>query len=347
LTNLAWSGPTTYLPKETNPKAVFDRLTAGGLPTSTPPVSTMDAGAPPPVMPPPIDKSLVYQKSILDRVTADTNDLMKNLGASDRAKLSDYLDSVNELERRINAITTPGTMMDAGTSGGGGMVTPGASCKTIPAPADGTYLGRDGTKNIYMYPDILKVMNDLMVLAVTCDLTRVITFMSEIPLNTQTNYAFIGVNSSNYHDEISHHGGNLTKLAGIQTVNTFYAQQFAYLLGRLASTIDVDGTSTVLDNSIIIFTSEFGDGDNHYHYDLPVLVAGGAGGLFKTGRHISYPSKPDSGAGAIETARRGDMPLANLYISIMQAFGMNVTTFGSVDGTTPYGTKPLAELTTA
>jgi hypothetical protein len=102
----------------------------------------------------------------------------------------------------------------------------------------------------------------------------------------------------------------------------------------------------VLDNSIVIFTSEFGDGDDHYHYDLPVLVAGSGGGAFKTGRHIAYPSKPDTGSGARETARRQDMPLANLYISIMRAFGMNQSTFGSVDGTTPYGTQPLGELST-
>jgi hypothetical protein len=210
---------------------------------------------------------------------------------------------------------------------------------------DGTYLGRDRAKNLYKYPDLLRAMNDLIALSCQCDLTRVITFMSEIPLNTQTNFSFLGVESSNYHDEITHHGGNAQKLMGIQTVNTFYAQQFAYLLDKLAGMTDVDGSS-VLDNSIILFTSEFGDGDNHFHYDLPVLVAGGAGGRFKTGRHIAYPSTPDRGNGAMETARRGDMPLANLYISIMQSFGMDVTTFGSVDGTTPYGSKPLSELTT-
>ena len=118
-------------------------------------------------------------------------------------------------------------------------------------------------------------MNDLIAMAFACDLTRVVTFMSEIPLNTQTNFSFVGVNSSNYHDDISHHGGDPVKLAGIQTVNTFYATQFASLLGKLAATTDVDGSS-VLDNCAIIFTSEFGDGDDHYHYDLPVVLAGGA-----------------------------------------------------------------------
>jgi len=213
----------------------------------------------------------------------------------------------------------------------------------IPAPKDGTYLGRDGTKNIYSYPEIITSMNDLIAMAFACDLTRVVTFMSEIPLNTQTNYAFVGVDSSNYHDDISHHHGDPVKLAGIQKVNTFYAQQFAYLLNKLANTMDVDGSS-VLDNCAIIFTSEFGDGDDHYHYDLPVVLAGRAGGAFATGRHIDYPSTPDKGAGAIGTERRADKPLANLYISIMQAFGLDVATFGTVDGTTPYGTGPLTEL---
>jgi hypothetical protein len=339
LTNLAWSGPTTFLPKETNPKAVFDRLTKGGLPTA-PATTTAGMPAAPSGVMPSVDKASIYAKSILDCVVADVQDLQKNLGKSDRDKLSDYLDSVNELERRVQAVM-PGatsTSATAAPAAGGGM------CQAIPAPTDGTYLGSDRSKNVYMYSDLLTVMNDLMAFALQCDLTRVITFMSEIPLNTQTNFSFIGVNSSNYHDDISHHGGDPTKLAGIQTVNTFYAQQFAYFLSKLTSMKDADGSS-VLDNSIIIFTSEFGDGDNHYHYDLPVLVAGGAGAGFKPGRHIAYPSTPDKGAGAVETARRGDMPLANLYISIMQAFGMNVNSFGSVDGTTPYGTKPLSELT--
>ena len=341
LTNLAWSGPTTYLPKETNPKAVFDRLTAGGLPMpamASGPTSVPVTGT---TTPPAIDKSVLYRKSVLDLVAADTSALKQRLGRSDQAKLSDYLDSVNELQRRLAAMTpppstttTPGPMPPSIAAG---------SCAPIPAPVDGTYLGRDRTKNVYSYPDVLKAMNDLIALAFTCDLTRVVTFMSEIPLNTQTNFAFCGVDSSNYHNDISHHGGDPVKLDGIQKVNTFYATQFAYLLDKLASATDVDG-SPVLDNCVILFTSEFGDGDDHYHYDLPMVVAGRAGGAFSTGRHIHYASTPDNGAGAIGTARRADKPLANLYISIMQAFGLNVGTFGSVDGTTPYGTGPLIDL---
>jgi len=340
LTNLAWSSPTTFLPKETNPKAVFDRLVAGGLPTAggtnnPPPAGDPNSSA--------IAKALAYRKSVLDLVAADTRSLSARLGKSDKAKLGDYLDSVNELERRVSAMSTgtPGSTTPSPTA----PMTPaaGATCAAISPPKDGTYLGRDRTKNVYGYSELLATMNDLIAMAFACDLTRVVTFMAEIPLNTQTNYSFLGVDSSNYHNDISHHGGDPAKLDAIQTVNTFYATQFAYLLDKLAKATDVDG-SPVLDNCAIIFTSEFGDGDNHYHYDLPVVVAGRAGGAFATGRHIAYASTPDKGTGAIETARRADKPLANLYISIMQAFGLNVTTFGTVDGTTPYGTAPLAEL---
>jgi hypothetical protein len=343
LTNLAWSGPTTFLPKETNPKAVFDRLVAGGLPstggatTSTTTTTTTTT--------PPVDKAALYRKSVLDLVAADTTALRKKLGRSDQAKLGEYLDSVNELERRLDAMTPAGggAGADAGAPGGTSAPTAGGSCAAIAPPKDGTYLGRDRMKNVYGYAELIGAMNDLIAMAFACDLTRVVTFMSEIPLNTQTNFAFCGVDSSNYHDDISHHGGDPVKLAGIQKVNTFYATQFASLLGKLAAATDADGSS-VLDNCAIIFTSEFGDGDDHYHYDLPVVVAGRAGGAFATGRHIHYASTPDSGAGAIATARRADKPLANLYISIMQAFGLDVSTFGSVDGTTPYGTGPLTEL---
>jgi hypothetical protein len=309
---------------------VFDRLTQGGLPMP----ASMGAPAPAAASG---DKAARYRKSVLDLVAGDVKDLQRQLGKSDRDKLDDYLTSVNELQRRVDALSSP--------QAGAAAPVASSACQGIPAPMDGTYLGRDRAKNLYKYPDLLRAMNDLIALGCQCDLTRVITFMSEIPLNPQTNFSFIGVESSNYHDEITHHGGNAQKLMGIQTVNTFYAQQFAYLLDKLAGMTDPDGSS-VLDNSIILFTSEFGDGDNHFHYDLPVLVAGGAGGRFKTGRHIAYPSTADRGNGAMETARRGDMPLANLYISIMQSFGMDVSTFGSVDGTTPYGTRPLSELTT-
>src|SRR5678815_4832720 len=245
---------------------------------------------------PTVDKSWTYRKSVLDLVAADTSALKSRLGRSDQIKLGDYLDSVNELERRLAALAPTPTANAGGTTTTTGMLTtattptPGPQCAAIPAPKDGTYLGRDSSKNVYSYPEILTAMNDLIAMAFACDLTRVVTFMSEIPRNTQTNYSFVGVNSSNYHDDISHHGGDPVKLDGIHKVNTFYATQFAYLLNKLANTTDIDGSS-VLDNCIILFTSEFGDGDDHYHYDLPMVVAGRAGGAFAVSyTHLTLPT---------------------------------------------------------
>ena len=94
----------------------------------------------------------------------------------------------------------------------------------------------------------------------------------------------------------------------------------------------------MLHNSVVLFTSEFGDGDDHYHWDLPMLVAGGAGGRFKPGRHIAYPHK---GAGG--PANKTDMPMANLFISILQAFGIDAKHLRHRRHG-PYGTAPLADL---
>ena len=300
LTNLAWSSPTTFLPKETNPKAVFDRLVAGGLPSAGDPTPP-PGGTPPPDAP--VDKATLYRKSILDLVADDTRALRAKLGQSDQSKLGDYLDSVNELERRLAALGT----MPPGTTPPGTPtptpVMPGAACAAIPTPKDGTYLGRDRTKNVYDYPEVLTAMNDLIAMAFTCDLTRVVTFMAEIPLNTQTNFSFVGVDSSNYHNDISHHGRDPVKLDGIQKVNTFYATQFAYLLDKLAKTTDIDGSS-VLDNCAIIFTSEFGDGDNHYHYDLP----GGGGRTRGRGVRDRSPHSLRQHAGLRRGSRRDRAP---------------------------------------
>jgi len=308
LTNLAWTGPTTFLPKETNPKAVFDRLTKGGLPGPAPVTTTMPPPATTTSTMTPGAKALAYQKGILDLVAADTNALKAKLGRADQAKLSDYLDSVNELERRVNAMT-PATGSGAAGAGGTAPPMPTAGCMSVAAPKDGTYLGTDRTKNNYGYAEVLTAMNDMIALALTCDLTRVVTFMSEIPLNTQTNFAFVGVDSANYHDDISHHGGNPTKLMGIQTVNTFYAQQFAYLLDQLAATPDPDG-GTLLDTTQVVWSKELGDGRLHDCKGVPWVLAGGK--YFKNGRFVDF----------------GGAPHQKLLVSICQSVGLDNMTFG-------------------
>lgn len=316
LHNISWSGPTTFMPKETNPRALFNRLFAGGVPSTTP----MPGGTPTPAPGAGAGggKDLLYRKSILDLVRGEAGRLNGKVGKKDRAKLDEYLTSVGELQRRLT---------DFEKTGG---TTPSApvSCTPGTAPAEGPPAS---------YEAHLRLLSDMMVMAFQCDVTRVGTFMQENPFNSRS-FSFLGV-SGNHHN-ISHHGGAAAKTSAQQKINTFEVAQLAYLLDRMKQAQDGDGQS-VLHNSIVLFTSEFGDGDDHYHWDLPVLVAGNAGGVFKTGRHINYPHKGASGPG-----NKTDMPMANLFLNVMQAFGIGNSTFGT-DGTQPYGTAPLAELETA
>ncbi len=283
LNNISWNTPTTFMPKEVNPRALFDRLFAAGLPSSTP-----DAAA---------ERRRRHESSILDLVAGQTQQLQARVGRTDRLKLEEYLTSVRELERRLDDVVPPSA----------------TTCTPGPAPTD-----KPGD-----YEAHVRLMFDLMTLAFQCDLTRVATFMMENPFNRRS-FSFLGV-SGNHH-ELSHHGGSASKHAALEKINVWEVQQFAYFLGKLRAVQEADGT--LLDNSTIMFTSEFGDGDDHYHRDLPVLLAGRGGGAFKPGRHIRLASQT---------------PLANLYLSMLGAVGVNVGTFGS-DGTNPYGTQPLSEL---
>jgi hypothetical protein len=319
LHNIAWSGPSTFLPKETSPKALWNRLFGGGF-SPMPSPSPMPGPLPAPG-PRPVDKQTLYRKSVLDVIKGDTTRLNNRLGSRDRAKLDEYLTSVGELQRRI-------AEFDMGSGSGGGGVTPNppsASCTPGTPPAD--------TKPA-SYEQHLRLLSDLVVLAFQCDQTRVVTFMQEDPFNNRS-FTFLGV-SGNHHN-ISHHGGDPAKLAAQQKINTFEVAQFGYLLDKLQQAKDSDGNS-ILYNSVVLFTSEFGDGDDHYHWDLPMLVAGRAGGRFAPGRHIAYPHKGSGGP-----SNKTDMPMANLFVSILQAFEMPMTTFGT-DGSQPYGTKPLTEM---
>jgi hypothetical protein len=310
LHNISWSSPTTFMPKETSPRALWNRLFGGGL---APPSPTPTPG------PQPIDKPTLYRKNVLDVVRGDATRLNGRLGQRDRAKLDEYLTSVGELQRRI---------IDFDGGGGGGVTPPpAASCSPGSAPAEG---------NPSSYEQHLKLLSDLLVLAFQCDQTRVATFMQEDPFNSR-NFSFLGV-SGNHHN-ISHHGGDAGKQASQQKINTFEVTQFAYLLNKLQQATDGDGQS-VLHNSVVLFTSDFGDGDDHYHWDLPMIVAGRAGGRFSPGRHIAYPHRGGGGP-----SNKTDMPMANLFVSILQAFEMPIATFGT-DGTQPYGTKPLVEMAT-
>ncbi len=162
-----------------------------------------------------------------------------------------------------------------------------------------------------------RLMADLMVLAFQCDLTRVQTFMLA-NAGSNRRYDFLGIDQG--HHELSHHQNLQTNYDKLKIIDHWEVQQFAYLLEKLKSTVDGDGKS-LLDTATVFFSSEISDGNRHNHTDMPILLAGRANGYFATGRHIRYSK---------------EQPVANLFISMLDAMGLPVQTFGD-DGT---GTLP-------
>jgi hypothetical protein len=238
--NLSWSSPTTPLPAEAHPRIVFERLFGDGG-TSADRLAELRRNA-----------------SLLDWVNDDIAKLQKKLGPADRARVGNYLDSVREVERRIQKAeeqTADSKMPDLERPAG--------------VPAD--------------YGDHAKLMFDLQMLALQGDVTRVITFQLARETSTRT-YPQIGVPDP--HHPLSHHSNDPAKLEKLAKINQYHVSLFAYYLDKLKSTPDGDGN--LLDHSLVMLGSGMGNPDVHDHVDLPVAVAGGAAGRMKGARHIKY-----------------------------------------------------------
>jgi hypothetical protein len=267
--NLSWSSPTTPLPAEAHPRVAFERLFGDGG-------SAADRRA-----------ELQKSASLLDWVRSDIARLQNKLGASDRTKVSNYLDSVREVERRIQkaeAETANSKLPDLDRPVG------------VPAA----------------YADHAKLMFDLQVLALQGDVTRVITFQLARETSTRT-YPEIGV--SEPHHPLTHNGGNAEKLAKVAQINAFHVSLFSYFLEKLKNT--PDGNGSLLDHSVYMYGSGMGNPDVHDHVNLPILVAGGAAGKHKGGRHIRY-AEPT--------------PLANLHLTLLDMVGVRIDKFADSEG---------------
>ena len=166
--------------------------------------------------------------------------------------------------------------------------------------------------------DHVTQMLDIMVAAMQCDVTRVLTFYYENTV-TSIRHDFLSVNVD-YHGSVTHHGGDATKLANYATVNKWQVSQLAYLLTKMKAIQEPDGT--LLDNSVVFFSSELSDGDDHSHTNLPIVLAGRGGGKLNPGRAIHY----------------SNAKIANLFISMLTTVGVPVTKFGDD------GDGPLANL---
>jgi hypothetical protein len=265
--NLSWSSPTTPLPAEAHPRIVFERLFGeGGTPA---------------------DRRAALQRraSLLDSVRDDMSRLQKMLGPDDRLRVGQYLDSIREVERRIQK-SEAGTLDDQ----------PDLD-RPVGVPAS--------------YGDHARLMFDLQVLALQGDITRVITFQLARETSTRT-YNEIGV--ADPHHPLTHHGNNPEKIAKVAKINAFHVSLFAYFLEKLKATADGDGS--LLDHSVYMYGSGMGNPNVHDHVNLPILVAGGGGGL-KGGRHIKY-AEPT--------------PLANLHLTLLEKAGVRLDAFADSKG---------------
>lgn len=225
-----------------------------------------------------------YASSILDMAVADAQSLRTRLGTDDRQKLDEYLTGVREVEARLQS----------------------------EAPLDVCQVPDEPPSNLDITARVDR-MSDLQAIAMQCDLTRVITFMMA-NAGSGRSYPELGVGGG--HHALSHHDNNEDNFRQLVIIDTWEVERLAYFLGKLKTMTDASGTP-LLDQTMLFFSSEISDGNRHNHNDLPVLVAGGAGGAWETGRHIELPN---------------NTPVANLFIRMLHEMGANVSEFGD-DGT--------------
>jgi hypothetical protein len=240
MNTLNWQTPTTPLPMEINPRAVFDRMFGGG-------------GSAPERL-----ARMRTDRSLLDFVADDLRQLETGLGASDRARLGEYLGYVREVERRIQRAEQQVNAQ------------PDVPAQPVGVPE--------------AYVEHVSLMFDLLALAWQADLTRVFTFMMAREVSQKT-YPEIGVTEP--HHSISHHGNRPEAITGHARLNAYHVGMFAKFIERLRATPDGDGS--LLDHSVIVYGSGMSDGNGHTGSPLPHVVLGSGNGAIRGGRHVAAP----------------------------------------------------------
>lgn len=264
---MSWRSATQPLPKEVNPRLVFERLFA-----SAPSASQARLAA--------------RRRSILDYVREDSAGLASQLSADDQRKLEEYFAAIRDIELRIQRA---------------------ASLPPVQAPNYPTPAGVPAS-----FEEHIRLMCDLVALAFQADVTRVVTFVLANEASNKP-YPFLQVPEG--HHDLSHHGGEAAKQAKIQRINLFHVRQLAYLLSKLESIREGDGT--LLDHAMVAYGSGIADGNAHNHEDLPILLAGGGCGTLRTGRHLRY---------------QRETPVTNLWLSMLNRMDINVERLGDSTG---------------
>lgn len=270
--SISWVSPTKPATKEIYPARTFDQLVGDG-------------------------KGRKLDRSILDAVLEEANALKPKVNSGDRKKLDEYLESVRDIEKRIEI---------AGKQERLEGWRPTLKQPNMPRPAD------EIPQNV---PDHMKLMLDLVVLAFQMDKTRIATLMLNNDLS-QMNFKFIEGVRGALHLDLTHNGKAPALEAMYLKTNQYHMRQFTYLVKRMKS-IDEGSGTTLLDNSILLFCSSLFDGDAHGADQVPIVLAGRAGGALQTGRVLDFVEKEND-----------DRRACSLYLSLMDRMGVKLDRFG-------------------
>ena len=239
---ISFRDPSTPLPMEHNPRKLFQQLFGQGDTTEERVALTRE------------------NRSLLDLVQADAQDLRRSLGARDRAMLEDYLTTVREIERRVEQIA-------------------GRDFSKVSLP--------DAPSGIpSRFDEHIRLMFDMIALAFQANLTRVASFMLAAEVSNQP-YNFIGISDA-FHP-LSHHANNPQKIARLAQLQAWHTQEFAKFVKKLQGL--PDGEGSMLDNAIIMYGSNMSDSNLHNHFPLPTAILGGGCGKLKGNRHLRYPDR--------------------------------------------------------
>jgi hypothetical protein len=271
---ISWASDTRPATKEIYPARVFDLLVEGG-------------------------GNRRLDRSILDQVQADARDLSRQMSSDDRRKLDEYLQSIRDIERRLDTAAGEGRLEGW---------RPTLARPDLPRP--GEQLPQD-------IPQHMRLMLDLVVLAFQMDKTRIATCMLNNDLS-QMNFGFLEGVQGALHLDLTHNGREPELEAMYLKTNQFHVAQFAYLVERLKRIREGDGT--LLDNSLLMCCSNLFDGDKHQADHLPILLAGRGGGGLQTGRVLDYLERGND-------HRRA----CSLYLSLMDQMGVRLERFGDSD----------------
>lgn len=293
--HISWRTPTLPATKEIHPQLAFDRLFR-----STKLAASDD------------------DRSVLDLVAADADRLRNRVGNADRQKLDEYLDAVRALEQRVDRVRARGVQTEAPVPAdmfdddGDDDHHPGGHERGLPAGE----LERPQPGIPQDFSEHVRLMLDMIVTAFWTDATRVSTFLLGNAVSGR-NFSFLdGVRGS--HHELSHHEGKEDKKEQYKRCGRFYVQQYAYLLERLNAI--QEGERTLLDNSVVMFGCGLRDGNAHDPHNLPLVLAGSAGGKLDTGRYVTFP---------------WHSRLCNMYATLLDCLDVPCEQFGDSDGRFP------------